>query len=217
MTHYTVMVQIPKDEIETWEEYVNEVLAPYDENIVVAPYIKWSPDIARKDLAERIADLRKKVESNDFKLYNIDYCKKELARLEKQTSDEYFKEDIKFYEKDKIDKDGNGLSIYNPNSKWDWYETGGRWEGGLKSKTGENVNKLRVRDLDLKRYTKKDPFSTFAVITKNGVWHEPARMGWWAVTHDETEPEDVWESKFVKRFVKPLDPEDWIVLVDCHI
>ena len=32
------------------------------------------------------------------------------------------------------DKEGNEWSTYNPNSKWDWYQVGGRWCGSLKLK-----------------------------------------------------------------------------------
>lgn len=37
----------------------------------------------------------------------------------------------------------------NPNSKWDWYQIGGRWDGFLKPKEGVNKdNELRKKDID---------------------------------------------------------------------
>lgn len=37
---------------------------------------------------------------------------------------------------------------YNPKGKWDWYKIGGRWEGSLKLRNGENVDSVLVRDVD---------------------------------------------------------------------
>lgn len=36
----------------------------------------------------------------------------------------------------------------NPNSKWDWWVIGGRWENSLKLKSGEKANYARIKDID---------------------------------------------------------------------
>ena len=36
------------------------------------------------------------------------------------------------------DAEGNLLSTYNPNSRWDWYTVGGRFPGRLKAKSGKH-------------------------------------------------------------------------------
>tara|TARA_R110000796_G_scaffold1673_3_gene6973 strand:+ start:16063 stop:16899 length:837 start_codon:yes stop_codon:yes gene_type:complete len=39
-------------------------------------------------------------------------------------------------------------STYNPNSKWDWYKIGGRWEGMLMDKQGNPCNSGLISELD---------------------------------------------------------------------
>lgn len=36
----------------------------------------------------------------------------------------------------------------NPNSKWDWWQIGGRWEDSLKLKSGERTDYARLKDID---------------------------------------------------------------------
>ena len=50
-------------------------------------------------------------------------------------------------EEDRVDKDGNILSTYNPESKWDWYSIGGRWSGELKIKKSK-VKKYGSKEVD---------------------------------------------------------------------
>jgi hypothetical protein len=40
-------------------------------------------------------------------------------------------------------------STYSPDAKWDWYQIGGRYRDSLVTRGGEQVNAVRVRDLDL--------------------------------------------------------------------
>lgn len=39
-------------------------------------------------------------------------------------------------------------TTYNPQSKWDWYEVGGRWDGFFINKDGEEVDSIRKGDID---------------------------------------------------------------------
>lgn len=57
-------------------------------------------------------------------------------------------------------------------------------------------------------------FSTFAVITPDGKWHEKGNMGWWACVSDEKEG---WTDNYFEAFLKNADPELTITIVDCHI
>jgi len=40
-------------------------------------------------------------------------------------------------------------SEVNPNGRWDWYEIGGRYDGLLRTKEGQDVSNCKVQDLDL--------------------------------------------------------------------
>lgn len=97
-----------------------ELLAPYDEGLSVEPYI----DYTREEAIEYVR--------NTFDGYadkSDDECYKFLA-------DDY----------EHIDEHGNLLTTYNPKSKWDWYDVGGRWQGLLKLKSGESCNEAYIRD-----------------------------------------------------------------------
>lgn len=48
-------------------------------------------------------------------------------------------------------KNGNELSTYNPNSKWDWYSVGGRWRNSLLTIGYKWVDGARIKDIDFKK------------------------------------------------------------------
>lgn len=135
-----------------------------------------------------------------------------------------WQEAIRWVEPEDVQEDGI-YSTYNPNSKWDWWSIGGRWSGAFlnavpvgKAKdyfTGEpftvfgnGVDILRRRDL-------RRPESPFAILTKNGEWHEKGQMGWFGMASNEAEQSD-WD-KQVADILQKVDGKDWLVLVDCHI
>ena len=58
----------------------------------------------------------------------------------------------------------------------------------------------------------------FAVLTPDGEWHEPSKMGLFACTDGEPEDELQWDLEFYDRFIKPnLDSDLICTVVDCHI
>ena len=118
MSHYLVGVVV--NDISE----VDNILAPYDENIEVEPYIY-------KTKAELIADGKARKEKYTKEDDITDYMK---PYLEATTDEELYKLEIEDYKEDEIDKDGNVLSTYNPKSKWDWYSIGGRFSDGKPTK-----------------------------------------------------------------------------------
>ena len=114
MSHFTVAVfHRPDQDIET-------LLAPYDENIQVEPYVQFTRQQA------------------------IDYARqhyKSMADASDEACYAYIAEDYK------TDAEGNLLSTYNPRSKWDWWSEGGRWDGMLRTAAGE-LNSARIADID---------------------------------------------------------------------
>ena len=125
MSHYLVGV-IVNDISE-----VDDILAPYDENMEVEPYIyKTKAEIIESGKA------RKEKYSHDDDIQ--DWMK---SYLEATTDEELYKLEIEDYEEDDIDKNGNILSTYNPKSKWDWYSIGGRWD--------DRDNVIQIKDFKL--------------------------------------------------------------------
>jgi len=227
MSHYTVMVKY-QGKIDNYIEKVAELLEPYNEQISVTPYVTHykskQKEYLKKRLDELLDELKEIINTNDKKQYNMDRCKEEYARLSKITAGIYWEE---LTGGDKLDKDGNATSTYNPDSKWDWYTVGGRWSGllnlkknkfGIEGESGVRDNRKGIdiayfKDID---WSKMKDFNTYAVLDENG-WHEASKMGWFGVSYNQTEDETTWASKFKARFLDTCDRNTVIVIVDCHI
>jgi hypothetical protein len=231
MSHYTVAVFHRKD------QDIDELLAPFSEELKVEPYIVYTKQEAIAKARERYEVCKDKTDEECYQFMADGY----------QTDDE-----------------GNLLSTYNPDSKWDWYQEGGRWSGMLRRKSdGAEVDEGRVGDLEFgldeeeykdalrfwdivvdhkphkpdeeyhtiykeeyykEYYGDRDTyakhcaqFSTFAVLTPDGVWHEKGEMGWFGCSSETPEEAKDWEEHYKERFLDTADP-DWILtIVDCHI
>lgn len=62
-------------------------------------------------------------------------------------------------------------------------------------------------------------FSTYAVVTPDGKWHEPGKIGWFAITdstpQSEREYYDNYYTNFIEKYID--DPDMAITIIDCHI
>lgn len=229
MSHYMLAI------IHKPEQKIEDLLAPFDENKSVDPYIIYSRDEAIKRAREM-----------DFK----------------GTDDEAYAMMIDGRE---TDADGNIYSTYNPDSKWDWYEIGGRFKGHLKIKdAGCRADEARIKNVDFgidqkvyddaldfwdvvvdktkkptegrdymtifkieyfKKYYKDREtyarimasFSTYAVITPDGEWHSAGEMGWFGCSSETPEEMADWYNNYMDRYIKSADPDDIITIVDLHI
>lgn len=215
MSHFTVYVFTKEDGRD-----VEQLLAPYDESITYPPYIKLTREQA-------IAKTRKEIEDYKNGLYaeyladpvayeekcvnegHLEYIKNEFPKRLNWTDEECYEEQKKWYDEDDIDEDGNLMSTYNPHSKWDWYQVGGRWDGELITKHGQNKNESYVCNVDWE----KTPVP-FAFVTPDGRWFEKGEMGWWAIVSNAKD-KDAWEEEFRKAVEKYGDAN--VTVVDCHI
>ena len=115
-----------------------------------------------------------------------------------------------------IDDDENLLSTYNPDSKWDLYCIGCRWNGFLHYKGAEpgfaETNEAYIHELDMDYLLEHVPF---CFVTEDGEWREKGEMGWWGSVSNE-KPEDSWKQQFVD-YVKSLDSDCLVTVVDFHI
>lgn len=266
MSHYAVLV------LHKENQNIRDLLAPYDENLKVEPYKEQTKQEAIDFMKQHL------VPHNDF--------------MKEYTDDELIDWYVANYGSYSIGKDGDIYSTYNPDSKWDWYEIGGRFSGQLtlddegladcereyKESWGyeieedmrdeyrnvdsapvkyiqwttllstEEKNKMRrwweinVDGDELKDGEEKDDFFIWkpeyykerykdadtyikiqetvcyhAVITPDGVWHEPSKMGWWACTDGNPADELKWDLEFKSKFIDTANPEWIATIVDCHI
>lgn len=140
MSHFTCMVIGFNAE---------EQLARFDENIVVPEYCHC--DVSEKAKAEMLDYYRKE---KDFYYQSFEECYE--AHGDDWNDNRYRK-----------DEDGiwREYTTYNPDSKWDWYQLGGRWSGtfhlkpGKKGVTGESgvfnnepgIDQAFKKDIDFER------------------------------------------------------------------
>ena len=231
MSHFSVLV------IHDENTSIDELLAPYDESIRVAPYKVFTKQEA------------------------VSYVRKNYPEFAKETDEACWKYLAESY---KADSEGNLYDDFNPNGKWDYYEIGGGFENSLRLKDGRRVNSAKLKDIDFslaeeeyqgalrcwdiivehkplepneekpfsfvseeyyrERYGTREnyikscaTFYTYAVITPNGIWHEPDRMGWFGMSNVSPAQEAEWEREFHKKFLENEKPEMVLTVVDCHV
>lgn len=105
---------------------VDSQLEKYDENIVYPRYVKG-------ELSEE--------DKNDF----MDYYRKNEPRLGEASFEEMYAEFGGRWNDNEWEKHGDvwvRTSTYNPNSKWDWYVVGGRWNNLLMLKPDSRIKEL---------------------------------------------------------------------------
>lgn len=199
-------------------EYWQSNLEQYDENLEVEPYVKYTKQEAieeEKDRHLRRYDYAKRIPSDQNLLEeNIQI----LLKGENLTDEEAW-EAIKEWGYD-IDEEENLLTTYNPDSKWDWYAVGGRWDGFLPLKEKDDngnpicTNIACVNEIDWD-YLFENKYAPFCFVTEDGYWEEKGEMGWWGITTNE-QPKDEWEIKF-KNYIQTLNPDCEVTVIDFHI
>lgn len=120
---------------------IEEQLAKFDESIQMPKYVKQTKEqliAEEKDFieqykngtyAEYLADPVNYVEGKSEG--HVKYISEEFPKKLEMTDEEIYQDVIKHYEPEDIDPDGGAYSTYNPDSKWDWYEVGGRYAGRI--------------------------------------------------------------------------------------
>lgn len=73
----------------------------------------------------------------------------------------------------------------------------------------------RYRDAE-EYATRSAQFTTFALVTPDGVWHECGEMGWFGCSSDTPDEAREWDEQYMS-FIENADPEYYFVMVDCHI
>lgn len=184
MSHYSVLAIRTKD-----SNSLEEDMSRYDENAEVEAYVyKTAAELIEDGKDQIIHDLDRD-SYKDLKTLSKDEWidKHDRSYSLAPKSDSYYKfwkaraevierhlagtatdkdyHDYTISDKDPLDEDGNLLSTYNPDSKWDWYSEGGRWGGELAIKPSsqdeydgeERVDRAYVRDIDWEKMNSLDP------------------------------------------------------------
>ena len=164
---------------------------------------------------ENIKWRKDKIKQNDPKSSEYQQWIDEHPKHNKRTAWKAVKE---LY-KERMDKNGNILSTYNPNAQWDWYRIGGRWSDyfPLKERDSEGNRKYAdeatIGEVDWDEY-KKTKTTPYCFITESGEWKSRGEIHWFYSANDKNN--DVWEKEFYNELHKYPD-DTQVIAVDFHI
>lgn len=187
--------------------------------------------IVQAEFVMSFKDYQKKYGHNNYNSYlcfiAMNENKDEFAEFWKNKFPEAFADFDRFYEEHGKDWNGNdwvknaetgvweAWSTYNPDSKWDWYDTMGRWSGFIKTKSGEFVNEAMFGEIDFTD-DKSDCFSLknppYCVVI-DGKWYEKGQMGWWGISTGDKEN---WDEEFAELITNIPDDSE-VYNIDFHI
>ncbi len=208
MTHFTVAIIIPPDKLGVHlNGFIARQMHPYDEDIMVDAYVCYSVEQAAADIESERKRLEKIIRTKEPG-YDIGRCHGLLEKLAATTPEARYRERISHHEL--FNDCREPLSTYNPESKWDWYVIGGRWDGWINDleTSGERAaDNMATTEQMIERG--KIPH---AIITPDGEWHEHGRMGWWAILLTENEN---WDAE--ARAILASYPSHQLVIIDAHI
>lgn len=207
MTHFTVGLIIPQDKLPLIHDFITDQMAPFDEGIRVARYVSYSVEQAKAELEQDILRLERIVERRDAK-YNLEKCCEVLIELRATTPMQRYREYLQHHES--FNAKGEPVSTYNPNSKWDWWIIGGRWDGWINDKETRG-NRVTDNVATTEEAVERGKFP-HAIITPDGQWHERGKMGWWAILITEN---DDWASE-AKQILASYPGHQFLIL-DAHI
>lgn len=229
MSHFSVLVLHAKD------DSFEDLLAPFDENLEVKPYLYIPHEKAIEEMEQGLATLNPDVQEKYKAMSETDRLRSYFGGI--------------------IDEEGNIWSTYNPQSRWDWYSVGGRWgKHPIPLKDGSSAVECPVSEIDfgvdqeeydkalkyweetatvgkdsffnaeyfLLRYKdaetyakSQSQFSTHAIVTPDGKWIEKGKMGWFAYCSATPEEEREWDENYEALVSKY---KDYVAtFIDCHI
>lgn len=154
MTHFTALVILPPDTINT-QDKVAELLNPYYSELEVEPYKEYLDREQLQAEMERLSTLSKQ---------DIDKLAAEYELSSENVIENLAKINLDWYEEDVAGTDQNGeyqITTYNPQSKWDWYSF---IEAEPREAEPPISYPCKIADLP--------DIIPYAVITPDGKWHE---------------------------------------------
>lgn len=235
MSHFTVLCIFPTKP-DNLESAVGEALSSYDENVEVPRYRDacWCVGLAAEqhvretytNSAYEKARAKFKAPKYDEEKCGALFAPKHVQRawhdfvepIEKKS--EALRKKHKLYKKpDPTCEDCKGTgrvwSTRNPQSKWDWYVIGGRWDGKLNSKNEAPLSSMIDEISNKKDESGKVDNFTFALCI-DGDWYEAGKMLMFASVSGEDYDFGKKYIKLCKSYLK-TNPDAYCALVDCHI
>jgi hypothetical protein len=174
MTHFTVGIIVPQG-VNDVEGFIAGLMDPYYEHSDDEPYVCYSLEQAAAEIQRDINRLERIIERQDPE-YDADKCRDLLAKLRSTTPEAKYAEYIQFHQT--FDRQGRPISTYNPDSKWDWYSIGGRWDGWINDK--ETSSESIADNTATTEHAIAREKIPHAIVTPDGEWLERGQLGWFA-------------------------------------
>ena len=229
MSHFTVAVfHRPDQDIET-------LLAPYDETLRVEPYVEFTREEAiayarkhYKSVADMSDDRCYAYMAEDYK---TDAEGNLLSTYNPKSKWDWWTEGGRWAGLLKVDgKKVDSARVADIDFTPDplEYEAALRyWDVVVEhqeKRPGEEYVSLYGEQYYLDYYGDRETyarymtqFSTYAVVTPDGEWHEKGRMGWFGASSETPDEARDWEEHYRERFLDTAEA-DWVLtIVDCHI
>lgn len=203
-------------------------IEPFAEDLQVEEYVVHTKEeaiqIAIMDHNENYEQAVKHINDDSLSEYMHNYYTKITAKGPSLTNEQAW-EIVKEWGY-KIDENDNLVSSYNPDAKWDWYCTGGRWIDFLYLKETDDTGKRKQTytayfdEIDWD-YMFEQGHIPFCLVNDDGEWIERGEMGWFGIAINEQD-KDEWSKNvifYIRTLQKELTPEDslLVTVVDFHI
>ena len=197
-------------------------LEQYAEDLEVEAYVEQTKEEAiaevQRNQRKRYLEAVKALQIDNLNSQSMEFYQKIVDQGPSISKEEAWKEVLSWG--NELDEDENLLSTYNPNSKWDWYCVGGRWNGFLVLKERKEdgsiieVNEAYFNEIDWD-YMKEWNRIPFCFVDEDGEWYEKGEMGWFAMVTNEME-KDIWRATF-EEYISTVKDDCLVTVVDFHI
>lgn len=202
------------------DQYVEDLLAPYDENIQVEPYFVTKMEeleaqaaasgMSVEDYAEHLMNYTHDEHGNCYSTYNP------------KGKWDWWQEYGRFGALEYIDDDGEP-TISNIDFSGDPAVRKGCeewWDRYIDTDkpTKYNPEYYKAKYKDKETYVAVEAAEwPYACITPDGEWHAPGEVGYFASSESDDEWID-WMIHFKERYLDPYDSDTtYITAIDCHI
>lgn len=233
MSHFVVNIIVANELLENKKEFdshIATIMDKFDENREVDPYPQWTRETAAEEKQKKLKEYQSYLDDPNPPDHWIgpgkwlENCLEYIDELNAQDDEEYFKFLSEGY--DEYNEKGEPMTTGNPQSKWDWYRIGGRWDGWLTDKEeerssdsggfnwGDQHTSLEFNCIPVAEAIEKEKIP-YALITPEGEWKEKGEMGWFGMSSNDKN-EDMWTTQVI-LFYEMYKEGYSVVSIDAHI
>ena len=232
MSHFNVAVFTTDDSLS-----VDELLEPYYEGHTRAPYIKYTRQEAIDYVRKNYHQFADKSDQECWEYMAEGYIKDKKGNLYSTANEDArwdwwveggrWENTLKLKNGERANSARIGDIDFSPDQEV--YEKALRfWNIVVEHKPLEDgeekpfsiYKEQYYRDFYKSRedYAKRQAgFSTYAVVTSDGIWCECGSVGWCGMSDETPEEAEDWYSNYLERFIIGEDEDTRITIVDCHI